>query len=65
MIKKQKHIKVPWVIVDDLTNKIRSCGSSNCRVTFEAQPVPAGCSIFEYSGGIKGALFVNGEMVTE
>ncbi len=62
-VKKQKHIKVPWVIVNDSTNKIKSCGISNCRSTFEAQPIPSGHSIQEYSGGIKGRLFIDGEMV--
>ncbi len=65
MIKKQKHVKVPWIIVDDLTKKIRSTGVSNCAATFNAQPIPANCSIVEFVGGVKGQFFINGEMTGE
>lgn len=52
-------------MVDKTTKKIRSTGISNCRKTLEAQPIPNGCELVEYDGGVKGAYFVDGQLTNE
>lgn len=62
MIKKKKHVKINWSAVDSITNEIKATGISNCSTTFAAQPVPAGCNLVKFDGGIKGQYLINGVM---
>ncbi|TQV76678.1 hypothetical protein FLL45_01580 [Aliikangiella marina] len=51
-----------FIIIDSTTKKIKSNGVLHDQETFDAQPIPDGCEIIEFQGGIRGKYFVNGQM---
>lgn len=57
--------KIIYIAVDKTTKEIKSCGSCNCQMTFDAQPSPDNCELIEFVGGVKGLYFVDGDMQAE
>lgn len=50
------------IVIDSTTKQIKSVLKLHDQNTFDAQPVPANCELIEFTGGIRGKYFVNGQM---